>query len=96
MTWLYVLLVVVVVAAVPGTVWLKRTSDRAWAEHVRRRRQAQITVRLFADTERFVSAMQEAARAIEAFGAAWRTTPRRARWRLRARVWLHRVSRGVL
>lgn len=33
MTWLYVALVVVVLAALPLTWWLKRAGDRAWRAH---------------------------------------------------------------
>lgn len=33
MTWLYVLLVAVVLAALPATVWLKRAGDESWRAH---------------------------------------------------------------
>lgn len=68
--WLFAILVAVVCAAVPLTVWLKRAGDQAWAAHVRRRRQAQIVVRLVVDAEAFTRAMREAGAAASRLGAA--------------------------
>lgn len=43
MTWLvFAALAVVLIGAVPTTVWLKRAGDRAWEEHQRRARQAEL------------------------------------------------------
>lgn len=42
MMWLYVVLVVVVLAALPLTWWMKRVGDRAWEQHRREQRMREL------------------------------------------------------
>lgn len=72
MTWLYVVLVAVVVAGFVGMLWLKRAGDRAWRMHNRCERVRSILVRLVADTSGFERAMRRAAAQLDELGRAWR------------------------
>jgi hypothetical protein len=79
MVWLYVLLVAVVLAALPLTWWIKREGERAWRRP--RVENGVLVVNIVADVQRYIRAMEEAARATERLAAAFRPRSRRARWR---------------
>jgi Flp pilus assembly protein CpaB len=73
MTWLYVALAAVVVAAVLATeVWLKRVGDRAWRQRQREQRVRSIVVRIVADTAEFERRMLAAARAVDRLRLSFR------------------------
>jgi hypothetical protein len=76
MTWLYVVLVGIVAAAVPTTVWLKRAGDRAWRIHHIRQRRRELVVRLTFDSDRFTREMRQLTVELEAFRERIRTAMR--------------------
>lgn len=71
MTAYYLSLVALVLAALAGTVWLRRASDQAWAYHVGTR----VRFRLSVDISQFAEVMKAAGEAVREFALAMGLRP---------------------